>query len=223
MCGTPTGTGYADVQASFAAFTGAQVDPSQEEASYAPFIQLAVARYQRESLPGLSVSTVVRTEMVQLMPDRRLAVDRADGQLKVTLHGPGPMGDRPNRVDAFIERHPLAPEAAAAIDLARIGGDDDGVPAWTRMAGHAVSGDLNSQLPPLPCRPPTAERFGSWSVKSSGFNPPCSHRSTTRPSTSATSSSTQSCSNGLRRRLGQAVQEPTRGRGQLGSHGVHHR
>jgi hypothetical protein len=38
--------------------------------SYFPFIQLALARYQPDSIPGVELSRVVRTDFIQLTPDR---------------------------------------------------------------------------------------------------------------------------------------------------------
>jgi hypothetical protein len=54
-------------------------DPNKVEAnaleltdvpSYFPFIQLALARYQPDSIPGVELSRVVRTDFIQLTPDR---------------------------------------------------------------------------------------------------------------------------------------------------------
>ncbi|CAM3594524.1 hypothetical protein GCM10009865_38550 [Aeromicrobium ponti] len=50
--------------------------PSLVENSYCPFVRLALARYQPNSLEGLEISSVVMTEMVQLLPERSLRVRR---------------------------------------------------------------------------------------------------------------------------------------------------
>ena len=42
--------------------------------SYAPFVRLALARFQPDSLPGVELSPVVRAEFAQLAPDRRASV-----------------------------------------------------------------------------------------------------------------------------------------------------
>jgi hypothetical protein len=70
---------------------------------YAPFIRLALVRYQPNSLPdspgssdaSLHVSAVVATEIVQTAPDRILTLSRAPGdasQISVSLTGPAPLG-----------------------------------------------------------------------------------------------------------------------------------
>ncbi|HEY2138088.1 MAG TPA: hypothetical protein VGH49_19545, partial [Xanthobacteraceae bacterium] len=48
--------------------------PAVAASSFWPFVRLAVARYQPNSLPNLGLSPVVMTEMVQLVPDRTLTV-----------------------------------------------------------------------------------------------------------------------------------------------------
>lgn len=61
--------------------------------SYTPFIRLALARWQPESLSGCELSPVVLAEFVQLAPDRSatVVVDSADPRnLTITLTGPGP-------------------------------------------------------------------------------------------------------------------------------------
>jgi hypothetical protein len=78
--------------------------------SYAALVQLGVARYQPESLPGLALSPVVRTDFVPLLPDRTLTISVVDDiELRVRLDGIGPRGPRTNRVDVVIEK-PVAPD-----------------------------------------------------------------------------------------------------------------
>jgi hypothetical protein len=57
--------------------------------AYSPFIKLALARYQRESLAGLELSQVLRADYAQLAPDRSLSVvrDPAGRRVVVTLTG----------------------------------------------------------------------------------------------------------------------------------------
>lgn len=55
--------------------------------AYSPFIRLALARYQKESLAGLELSQVVRADYAQLAPDRFLSVVRESGKIAVTLSG----------------------------------------------------------------------------------------------------------------------------------------
>lgn len=57
--------------------------------AYSPFIRLALARYQQESLPGLELSQVVRADYMQLAPDRFLSIveEPHPRKLVVTLSG----------------------------------------------------------------------------------------------------------------------------------------
>ncbi|MCW2665616.1 MAG: uncharacterized protein JWN57_578, partial [Frankiales bacterium] len=75
-----------------------------------PFVQLAVARYQPDSLPGLQLGPVTVCEWAQLAPERALTVARTDEtHVQLTLSGPvgTPRGltRRPDRerVDTFAE------------------------------------------------------------------------------------------------------------------------
>ncbi len=107
--------------------------PSIAAASYRPFVRLAVARYQRQSLTDLELSSVVRTDLVQLLPERTLIVDSGGGGLVVRLDGVGPEGPNPNRVDVVVERR----VAATSIDVSAIS-PADGVDAWTQPRSPAA-------------------------------------------------------------------------------------
>ena len=72
--------------------------------SYSALVQLAVARYQPDSLPGLELSPVVRTDFVPLLPDRTCRVEVGPSGPVVTLDGLAPAGVVPNRVDVVLER-----------------------------------------------------------------------------------------------------------------------
>lgn len=118
----------------------ADVDlPGIAAASYRPFVRLAVARYQRESLADLELSGVVLTDLVQVLPERTLTVDTAGGALAVRLAGLGPEGPNRNRVDVVVERR----AAATGVDLAALG-PADGVDAWT--AAEVASGGLDDTI-----------------------------------------------------------------------------
>jgi hypothetical protein len=109
--------------------------------SYAPFVRLTVARHQPNSLSGLELSDPVDTDIVQVLPDRTLIVQRQDDALHVVLQGIGPSGPQQNGVDVFMEHG--SDDAA----LTRLDGDE--VPSWQRVPGASVSGPLNTALPPL--------------------------------------------------------------------------
>ena len=69
-------------------FVDVALDPG---AAFAPFVRLAVARYQPSSLPGLHLSPVVRCDFVPLPLERTASLSRPDAQstrVKVT----GPVG-----------------------------------------------------------------------------------------------------------------------------------
>jgi hypothetical protein len=72
-------------------------------ASYAPFVRLAVARYQPNSLERLELSETVIAPTAPLLPERTLTVERAGETVSVTLDGLGPAGPQPNRVDVVLE------------------------------------------------------------------------------------------------------------------------
>jgi len=135
---------YADIQLSVP--TGAQ--------SYNPFVQLAVARYQRDSLDspdGLQMSTVVITERVPLLPDRHVVVTRVGDQLNITVDGtsPNPL----NRFEAILETCDpgIAPES---VDLVV---DDPAtepqIPAWRPIPGRSVVRTDTGTVPPLTLAP----------------------------------------------------------------------
>ncbi|MEV7095367.1 hypothetical protein AB0M80_21245 [Amycolatopsis sp. NPDC051045] len=70
-------------------------------ASYNPFLELAVVRYQPNSISGLELSRVVRTDRVPLLPDRRVVLTRAGSRVDVTVEGvsPTPL----NRLEVVLE------------------------------------------------------------------------------------------------------------------------
>lgn len=105
--------------------------PSLGEATYRPFVRLAVARYQPESLPGLELSAPVRCEMVQVLPDRTLTVDQSNPDVViVTLEGTSPVGPNRNRVDVILERS----DAPAEVELTALDAPEDGIGAWLMAA-----------------------------------------------------------------------------------------
>ena len=122
--------------------------PELAASSYCPFVQLAVARYQPESLPGLELSAVVLTEMVPLLPARTLTMSTSSvsaGMLEATLEGVGASGPRPNRVDLIVEQCVLPPGMkASAVNLSALAPTSDAIPAWVVHA--STSGSLGSSL-----------------------------------------------------------------------------
>jgi hypothetical protein len=66
-------------------------------AAYFPFVRLALARYQRMSIPGMELSPVVLADITQTFPDRSLSLVRDANDvssLHLTLRGPAPTARR---------------------------------------------------------------------------------------------------------------------------------
>ncbi|MDQ3156785.1 MAG: hypothetical protein M3Q98_08675 [Actinomycetota bacterium] len=113
--------------------------PGIAAASYRPFVRLAVARYQRESLADLELSDVVLTDLVQLLPERTVTVETGGAALQVKVDGPGPQGPNENRIDVIVETR----SAATSIDVSALS-PAEGLDAWT--AAEIVSGRLGQQI-----------------------------------------------------------------------------
>ncbi|MFD9669854.1 hypothetical protein ACFWAY_51335 [Rhodococcus sp. NPDC059968] len=115
--------------------------------SYNPFVQLAVARYQPNSLDGLELSPIVLTGKVPLLPDRRVVVDRSDNTVLVTVEGtsPNPL----NGLDAVLETCDpgIDPETLDLVidDL----NADPQIPAWRPVSGGRLTRTAGGQLPPF--------------------------------------------------------------------------
>jgi hypothetical protein len=102
-------------------------------------VQLAVARYQPNSLDGLWISEVVRTDLVPILPERTLTVTRKADRYTVKLSGPISSATAVNRVDLSIERC-RRPDGMPAeqVDLVEVGDALDGVPAWKELTSFPL-------------------------------------------------------------------------------------
>ena len=114
---------------------------------YNPFVQLAVARYQRDSIAELRLSPAVVTDRVPLLPDRRVVVSRAGSQVTITVNGtsPNPL----NRLEAILETCPpgIAPETVdVVVDDAA---EEPHISAWRPVAGASVVRTAGGSIPPL--------------------------------------------------------------------------
>ncbi|MBM4764825.1 hypothetical protein [Bacillus sp. B15-48] len=125
--------------------------PRMAKEAYCPFVQLAVARYQPNTLEELEpVSSVVMTEMVQLFPDRTLYVRRNGNELFVKLNGVAPE-HRANyfRWKVFWEKFQSPPGIEAhKVDLTALEANIDGIPAWVPINSNVIFGDssLNREI-----------------------------------------------------------------------------
>lgn len=74
--------------------------------AYAPFVRLALARYQPHSIPGVELSHVVLADFAQLTPDRSaaLSVDPADPtNARLVVAGLAPDGPTSSYITATVE------------------------------------------------------------------------------------------------------------------------
>jgi hypothetical protein len=79
-------------------------DPLQ---SYFPFVRLALARFQPDSVAGCYLSSVATADFTQLTPDRTVVVTGSGSTRTVQVTGPGPLhtdSGRPNEVRVTVER-----------------------------------------------------------------------------------------------------------------------
>ncbi len=84
--------------------------------AFLPFVRLAVARYQPESLSNCHLSVPVQCDYVQVPPERTLSVSRTDVRhVRVVLSGP--VGIRPSRREVVA---PLDLAFAAAVTQNRV-------------------------------------------------------------------------------------------------------
>ncbi|UGS37149.1 hypothetical protein [Capillimicrobium parvum] len=120
--------------------------PGLASASYCPFVRLAVARCQPDSIADHHLSPVVLCAMTQLLPDRTLTVEQAGSTVQVSLAGLGPRGPQPNRVDVVVEQCGAPRPLADTVQMSSLepGPTGDGVPVWRPVADHVVHTTLNA-------------------------------------------------------------------------------
>jgi hypothetical protein len=124
--------------------------PGVAAVSYCPFVQLALVRFQPNSLPGLEYSEVVRTEHVQLFPERAITYQLTRefdelggmfGVVQISLEGIGHFGrgsaaapTHRNKVEVVLE-HRTAPEAGGQIlsGLTALEPPDPSISAWVTL------------------------------------------------------------------------------------------
>jgi hypothetical protein len=96
-------------------------------------VQLAVARYQPDSMNEKWLSDLVRADTVPILPERTLTVTRKEGAFEIKLVGVVSLATSVNRVDMVLERcRRPAGVPAETVDLIGFGAQADGVPAWIK-------------------------------------------------------------------------------------------
>jgi hypothetical protein len=119
--------------------------PGLASASYCPFVRLALARYQPDSIDGHHVSPVVCADLTQVLPDRTLTITQAGATIRVALAGIGPVAPQGNRVDLVLEHCQLpAGVDAGAVELTRLSAGDPGAPAWAALPGPTPQTTVNA-------------------------------------------------------------------------------
>jgi len=79
---------------------------SERVTSYYPFVRLALARYQPNSIADTELSAVVLTDFIQPVPDRRLAARWIDERsLYIQVSGYAPIDRAHNTMDVTVQVH----------------------------------------------------------------------------------------------------------------------
>lgn len=136
-------------------------------ATFWPFLRLALARYQPESVPGKHLSLPVRADFVQVAPERTASVSRTDERhVRVVVSGyTGHRGGRTHEWAAAVGQNRVVVARLQEFDPL-IGGDlgwatRDVVELKIRGHGQSIAeavwvGELSSDVP-IPVRTPLAE------------------------------------------------------------------
>ena len=126
-------------------------------AIYAPFVRLALARYQPHALPGVELSHAVLADFVQLAPDRSAVVSIDPGNPRTARVFVGelvPEGPRPPRFQVNVERRipnvvsdagwEIAPAGSVTVveDSPSSSSPDDMLWAGTITFVHAPPADM---------------------------------------------------------------------------------
>lgn len=109
--------------------------------TYSPMVQLALVRYQPHSAVGLERSTIVLSDIVNMLPDRTLSLSRNDGSVDLVMSGEQPSASTGNVVEVFVEQ-----ADAPTTVLTAVGAPNEGVSAWTRVPGASASGPPGATL-----------------------------------------------------------------------------
>jgi hypothetical protein len=125
--------------------------PGISDASYSPFVALAVARFQPNSLPGLELSTVSKLRMVQLYPSRTVTIKYSgDRNFTVSLDGEkaGVVGSYPPASTSKIVKVILetceVPKGTPldSVEFSALNIPKDDIPAWMEDPEQTKTGNL---------------------------------------------------------------------------------
>ncbi|MFT4226451.1 hypothetical protein [Micropruina sp.] len=117
-----------------------ELDLPDDVRAYRPFIRLAVARYQPDSLPGFELSPIVTVELVQVLPDRSIHLEDFNGSVAVDVDGVSPQPA--NRIDVELQEWTGRP-GAETDGFVLLDGAGEDVPGWRQVPGHVASGECN--------------------------------------------------------------------------------
>jgi hypothetical protein len=131
----------------------ADVTINTDSLTYAPFVRLALVRYQPHALPEAKISRVVTADFAQLTPTRA-AVVSADPyrprRLQVTVTGIAPSGPAPVVVGQ-APPDPVRTASAVTVVVQQRRGDLEGDLAWADVdPGTASVADRTSEVANAP-------------------------------------------------------------------------
>ena len=86
------------------------VDMTRVPETYAPFIRLALARFQPESVDGTHASKVILAEFIQLAPDRELSTTVSGNLVTVVVRGRTGHGSQNHMIIALDEADEPSPD-----------------------------------------------------------------------------------------------------------------
>jgi hypothetical protein len=74
----------------------------RRRSGYRPFVRLALARFQPDSIEGAHLSTTTLADFIQLSPERTLSIVRRNGEVSLRLVGPFPRQSGASRVRTLL-------------------------------------------------------------------------------------------------------------------------
>jgi hypothetical protein len=105
-----------------------------KSSTYAPFVRLALVRYQPHALIDAKLSRAVLADFVQLTPERAAMITadpNQSGRLRVVVTGPAPRGPRP-----AVYQPRTAPEPTTSVDRPTV------ISVAVQERDPAISGEL---------------------------------------------------------------------------------